>query len=151
MSAPLNLTRVLVGVDFDDSSALAVRAAGTLASVLGATLTLVHAHTLEMPVYFTESQIGRLEIERTRRRAVCEADVRAFARQHTSVAVDAIVEEGSPADAILRLAPRFDLVVVGTKRLHGPRRWWLGSVAETVLRESPVPVLIVPMPERTSS
>jgi hypothetical protein len=49
------------------------------------------------------------------------------------------------------MADSFDLIVVGTHRRHGPRRWWLGSVAEAVVRHSPRPVLVVPagavMPE----
>jgi hypothetical protein len=39
----------------------------------------------------------------------------------------------------------FDLIVVGTHRRHGARRWWLGSVAETVVRRSTRPVLVVPV------
>jgi hypothetical protein len=32
---------------------------------------------------------------------------------------------------------------MGTHGRRGPRRWWLGSVAERVVRESRVPVLVV--------
>jgi hypothetical protein len=45
---------------------------------------------------------------------------------------------------MLRIAAGFDLLVVGTHRRHGARRWWLGSVAEAVVRRSPRPVLVVP-------
>jgi hypothetical protein len=45
---------------------------------------------------------------------------------------------------MLRIAASFDLIVVGTHRRHGARRWWLGSVAEAVVRHSPRPVLVVP-------
>jgi nucleotide-binding universal stress UspA family protein len=151
MNTPVQVKRVLVGVDLDDSSAHALATAGSIAQTLGATVTLVHAHKLDVPAYFTEAQVGSLESERAAARATCVADLHAFAAQHTGVPVEAEIEEGPPANAILRLAPAYDLVVVGTRRLHGPRRWWLGSVAETVLRESPVPVLIVPLPERTAS
>lgn len=38
---------------------------------------------------------------------------------------------------------RYDLVVVGTHGRRGASRAWLGSVAEEVVRASPVPVLVV--------
>lgn len=40
-----------------------------------------------------------------------------------------------------------DLVVMGTQGLEGARRMVFGSTTERVLRESPVPVLAVPMPD----
>ncbi len=54
-----------------------------------------------------------------------------------------MVEEGSPTDAILRESATSDFVVMGTHGRHGPKRWWLGSVAERVLREVRQPLLIV--------
>jgi hypothetical protein len=55
-----------------------------------------------------------------------------------------VVGEGPAQDAIVRIAPAFDLIAVGTHRRHGPQRWWLGSVAEAIVRRSPRPVLVVP-------
>ena len=150
MSDP-QISRVLVGVDFDDSSAAALRVAGTMARALGATLTVIHAHSVEMPAYFTGAQMDTLEAEREERRVRCAGELQAFATQHGVVAAESVIEEGAAAATILRLAPAFDLVVVGTRRLHGPKRWWLGSVAEAVVRDATVPVLVVPVSERSSS
>jgi hypothetical protein len=54
MTEALHVTRVLVGVDFEESSASAVAAAGVLAEMFGPTVTAVRAHTLECshPVLF---------------------------------------------------------------------------------------------------
>jgi nucleotide-binding universal stress UspA family protein len=54
-------------------------------------------------------------------------------------------EEGSPADAILKIVKEedVDLVVVGTSGKHGLDRFLLGSVAEKVVRSSSCPVLVV--------
>ena len=54
-----------------------------------------------------------------------------------------VVEEGTPSRVILEYieANDIDLVVMGTHRRTGLRRFVLGSVTEHVLRESPVPVL----------
>ena len=144
MSKAAALERILVGVDFDESSASALAAAGEIARTMDARLTVVHSHSVALPAYFTGAEAELLETEREEGRARCSADVAAFARLHTQMPHTVIVEEGPPAATLVRLSPQFDLVVVGTRRLRGARRWWLGSVAETVVREAAAPVLVVP-------
>jgi nucleotide-binding universal stress UspA family protein len=59
------------------------------------------------------------------------------------------VASGDAAEEILKQITECeaDLVVMGTKGLEGARRLVFGSTTEKVLRESPVPVMAVPMPE----
>jgi len=144
MSPAAKISRVLVGVDFDEASASALKMAGVLASTWDADITVLHSVTPEAPAYFTADQIDTLEAEREQSRAVTAARCRALAGLHVRRAVHVVVEEGPPEDALLRMAAGFDLIVVGTHRRHGARRWWLGSVAEAVVRRSPRPVLVVP-------
>jgi nucleotide-binding universal stress UspA family protein len=138
------ISRVLVGVDLDDASASALKMAGVLASTWDADITVFHASTSEAPAYFTADQIETLEAEREQSRAGTAAQVRAFAEEQVQHTVHVVVEEGPPGDALVRMAADFDLIVVGTHRRHGAGRWWLGSVAEAVVRRSPRPVLVVP-------
>jgi|GEM_PF-65483 len=58
---------------------------------------------------------------------------------------DRAVVEGSPAEAIVAAAAlyRADAIVAGTHARRGLSRMLLGSVAERVVRESPLPVAIV--------
>jgi len=58
-------------------------------------------------------------------------------------------EFGSTADTILDCITRFnaDLVVLGTHSRTGLDRFFMGSVAEDVVRHSPVAVLVVPLKE----
>lgn len=136
--------RVLVGADFDVASGSAIRIAGELASVFGATVVAVHATSIDQPAYFTASQLATLERERAAALGRIAGELEAFASRHTPVPIVARADEGPAADVILRHAADVDLVVVGTRRLRGARRWWLGSVAEAVVRRAPVPVLVVP-------
>jgi nucleotide-binding universal stress UspA family protein len=144
MSPVTKISRVLVGVDFDDASASALKMAGVLASAWDAEITVFHAATQDVPAYFTAAQIEVLEAEREQGRASTADQLRMFAQQHVARAVRVVVGEGPPQDAMLGMAASFDLIVVGTHRRHGARRWWLGSVAEAVVRHSPRPVLVVP-------
>lgn len=52
---------------------------------------------------------------------------------------------GNPADEILAMAQDFDALMVGTAGKTGVERIWLGSVAEKVVRSSPIPVLVMPL------
>jgi nucleotide-binding universal stress UspA family protein len=144
MTSAVKISRVLVGVDFDDASASALKMAGALASVWDADITVFHAAAVEVPTYFTGAQIVALQAERERSRAAIAGRLHALADQHVPRTVRVVVGEGPPQDTILRMALSFDLIVAGTHRRHGPRRWWLGSVAEAVVRHSPRPVLVVP-------
>lgn len=62
------------------------------------------------------------------------------------------VADATAAQAIVHAAEAegADLVVVGTHGRSGPLRWLLGSVAESVMRESPCPVAVI-SPEATWS
>jgi nucleotide-binding universal stress UspA family protein len=144
MSSPAKIVRVLVGVDFDEASASALKMAGVLAAVWDAEITVFHSAPQEAPAYFTAAQLDALEAEREQSRARTADQVRSIVEQHVARTARVVVEEGPPADGMLRMADSFDLVVVGTHRRHGARRWWLGSVAEAIVRHSPRPVLVVP-------
>jgi nucleotide-binding universal stress UspA family protein len=135
-------TRILAAVDFGEASASAVALAGILAGRFGARLTVFHAETMEMPPYFTDDQIETLHAERLEARARATEYVRQFAAQHTQAPFEAVVQDGPPEDAIIRAAGTFDLVVLGTHGRRGPSRWWLGSVAEAVVRAAAAPVLV---------
>jgi nucleotide-binding universal stress UspA family protein len=60
-------------------------------------------------------------------------------------------EFGDTADGIIDCAKAFnaDLIVIGTHSRTGLDRFLMGSVAEHVVRHSPVPVLVVPFEEHS--
>jgi len=139
---------VLVAVDFGEASARAVAVGGAIARRSpGATFRLLHGESIEAPAYFTADQIDDLERQRHAIKTQAEQFLATFGRQHTDVPFTAIVDRRAPVDAILAAAASADLVVMGTHGRHGPKRWWLGSVSERVLREIKKPLLVVRAPE----
>jgi len=60
-----------------------------------------------------------------------------------------LIRTGDPADAILQVALEFniDLIAMGTHVRSGVAKWFMGSVAETVVREAQLPVLLGRSPE----
>jgi nucleotide-binding universal stress UspA family protein len=61
------------------------------------------------------------------------------------VTLETVVVEGEPASALVAAAAsaQADLLVIGSHGRRGLRRFFLGSVAENVVRHSPTPVLVV--------
>ncbi len=125
IGAPL-IRSVLVAADFGDAAARAVAIGGAIAERCGnGTLRLVHAQPMTASTSVTPQELD------------------AFGREHTKTPFSAAIHPGAPDDVILMAAASADLIVMGTHGRHGPKRWWLGSVAERVLDKTNRPVLVV--------
>jgi nucleotide-binding universal stress UspA family protein len=137
MSAP---KRIVAATDLSAASDHALDFAANLASTLDAKLSIVHA--LEVPYpYPVPLPPGVPEDLRTRLEKRC-AELRAHVRD-----VQVVVREGgTPWSEIVAFAEETgaDLIVVGTHGRRGVTHLLLGSVAERVIRLSPVPVITVP-------
>lgn len=139
----MNVKTILVPLDGSVLAEAALTPAIDLARERGAKLVLLrateaHGSPLSDP---TEAQVTAV------RRAE-EYLAGARARINTGTAVDAVetsVWYGPPAEAIVEAA-RFrgaDLIVMSSHGRSGVGRLVLGSVAETVLRATTVPILLI--------
>ena len=137
------LGTILVAVDFGEASARALTLAGALATATGARLRVLHAESIDAPPYFTPAQLDVLQGELQENRARATAFLQDFVRRHTAVPFEPVIESRTPSEAVLHASSGVDLVVMGTHGRRGPSHWWLGSVAERVLRETAVPLLVV--------
>jgi len=134
---------ILVPVDFGEASARAVSVAAAVAARFGARVRLLHAESIEAPPYFTHEQIESLEKQRRASRAQAQRYLADFGRTHGLPHAEIVLQEGSPVSLVVEGARRVDLVIMGTHGRRGASRWWLGSVAERVVRESRTPVLVM--------
>jgi len=64
-----------------------------------------------------------------------------------SIDTEINVELGLPKDTILEFCRdhEIDMIVMATHGRTGLSQFWLGSVAESTVRQAPVPVLVVPI------
>ena len=142
--------RILVPVDGSPTARLGLREAIRLARGQKAAVHLVHVvdgyHVAMMGVE-GGAYIGELleSLERSGRRLLraAEAQVRrAGVPVRTALLENSL---GPAADAIVRQARKSgaDLIVIGTHGRRGVSRVLMGSDAEQVVRNSPVPVLLV--------
>lgn len=133
---------VVAAVDFEPASVRAAALAGAVATAAHAQLRVVHAERVDAPPYFTPEQIAALEDERRETSRELATELRRLVATATPRVADVRVVEGPPVETILSQAADADLVVLGTHGRRGPSRWWLGSVAERVVRAAHLPVLV---------
>ncbi len=134
---------VLAAVDFGEASRRGLELAAAIAHAFGARIRVLYAEQLDAPPYFTTAQLAAIEGDAQANRDRASEYLRGFARSHVTGPFETIIDARGPADAILHAAADVDLIVMGTHGRRGPSRWWLGSVAERVVREATVPVLVV--------
>lgn len=142
-------THIIVGTDFSASAERAVDLAVEMAQQFGAALTLVHV--TEVPV-FAYGSVGVVtgDLITPIREAAEQATATALAAlQQRLPAAKSVVRLGFAADEVLAAAQELgaDLIVTGTHGRRGMTHLLLGSVAEKIVRMSPVPVLTVRTPE----
>ncbi len=138
---------ILVATDFGEASQRAEDLACELASRFGAKLTLMHVWTVPTPAYAEAITLPLDQIESAAREALDEE----VKRVRTKFAeVKFILTPGIAWRSVVEAAQEhgFDLIVIGTHGRRGVPRFFLGSVAEKVVRMSPVPVLTVHAEEK---
>lgn len=131
---------ILLATDFRAASDEAVTAAATLASALGASVSVLHVLepvSTGAAAHFYHQQIGDMLLQQV---------TEAFASQNVHVR-SATMKSGPLADSILSAARGFDLVVLGAGEKDEHGRFALGPIAEAVVTHAHRPVLAVRLGE----
>jgi len=138
--------RILVPTDFSDPARAAARVGLELAQRYSVPLVLLHVFGVGNPAYAGTDLTLTNDFVRSAassaRRALNEE---AAALANHGVNISAVLNEGTPWEQILTTAQMTgaDLIIMGTHGRRGVARAVLGSVAERVVRLSPIPVLTV--------
>lgn len=145
--------RILVPIDGPCTDDPAVHKAISIAERHDATLVLLHVVRTERmtSVSMESAWPGVLTIAREEGEAIIES-AEGFVRSN-DMTCEALVSEGSPSREIVSAAREegCDLIVMTTSGRNGLNRLLLGSVAERVVRQSPVPVLTVQRPNEPNT
>lgn len=139
---------VVISTDGSRSAARGVRAALDLAGRFDATVHALYVVDTD-EVSASPSQV-RDDIDQALRTAGDQAlafvEETAVAEATTSQPeVVTAIREGTPETEIISYAKSVDadVIAMGTRGRHGEHAYLLGSVAEAVVRRSPIPVLTV--------
>ena len=145
------IKKVLIAMDYDVTSKKVAEAGYSLAQSMNAETILLHVIS-ELPVYYSESNYTHEfkadmlgDLNKTTQTFLDKA------KKHLGDDdVQTVLKEGEIADTILKTVKEMgvDIIVMGS---HS-RKWLesiiLGSQAEDVLTNSPIPVLIVPIKKK---
>ena len=144
-SAPEAVRHILVPLDGSELSEKILGTVRKVATAMGSRITLAHvvqplAHMGARPLPLPSGHVG----ERSRKAEEYLATVAGRLSAEGFEVDTRVVVDASPALAILQAAESVgaDLVAMGTHGYRGVTRAVLGSVADKVLRASPVPVLL---------
>ncbi len=134
--------RILVPTDFSEPSARALALAIELARSFDARVVLLHVWSMPYTAYSEGLTWPAEPMARAAQKALDDEHARAVALYPKT---DAVLRQGGEWAQILEAigAHDIDLVVMGTHGREGLPRFFVGSVAEHVVRMSTVPVMTV--------
>lgn len=144
------MERLLCPIDFSEPSRHGATIALALARWFGARLTRLHVHQLLPSLVGAGPALAAtaplLLSDEDRQALTYSLSTFGGGGVEDDVVDNLVVEDTLVASAILQCAKeiRADLIVIGTQGRTRLERLGLGSVAESVLRRSPCPVLAVP-------
>jgi len=145
--------KILCPIDFDDNSLAALDYAAVFARQPGARLYLLHVvqtdagHIQEELLRATKNEWLVESIAKDRLKLI------ALDKLGESIPYDVLVRTGEPAQNILDIAMDVEahLIVMATHGRSGMSHFFLGSVAERVVREACCPVLTIRGPLLSSA
>jgi len=143
-------TTILVGTDFTEPSRTALDWAIDLARSLGA--RVIVAHVFDLPIVGLPDAslvVDARTAARLSDEAQASLDAELSRVRDRGVAIDPLLRQGDARVLLPELAVGAEagLLVVGSHGRTGLRRALLGSVAESILRASTVPVAVVRLPD----
>ena len=139
-------SKLLVAIDFSPLSLRAVEYAVDFVKGSSRTIDLLHVSQDALPAHAVINAPADLleqirEGERSRADLEIQKVMDLVPQAHRGTPV---IRRGPPAETICNEAKNgYDLVVVSTHGRTGLSQFFIGSVAERVVRLSPIPVLVV--------
>jgi nucleotide-binding universal stress UspA family protein len=141
------MKKILVPCDFSKPAINAFKFALDIAERSGGTVILVHVielpvmhDTVLMPVLSFEERL----LEELKEKAVAQFKKIIEKNKRERVKIFTYVEFGPISRRLLEMitAQSVDVVIMGSHGASGLREYFIGSIAEKIIRKSPVPVLV---------
>ncbi len=139
-----HVRRIIVPVDGSKLAEAAVPWSGKLAKLLKAKLIFLHVYPLGKAALRTRAQENYVALQK-RMNKTCAALARAGVKARFQV------QRGDAAERILAFADANDLIVTTSHGAGGFKRWVFGSVAEKLIHDASIPVLVYRTPAQLLS
>lgn len=141
----IHLKTILVPTDFSEESYKAVDYAASMAKGFGGRLVLLH---VLIPITSPDFVYGPVTWDEAQARDLTRKKLTRLVESFPElegIPVETIVSVGDPSLELVVVAKekQADLVILSTHGHTGLKHFFLGSVAEKVVRHSPCPVMVV--------
>lgn len=147
------MNKILVAIDFSESTPLVIRQAMVLAQAISAKLWLIHiaAPDPDFVGYQTGPQTERDFMAHKYRDEHHELHEWAEKLREKEIDVTALLIQGATIETILEKAKSLavDMIIVGSHGKSGLYKFLVGSVSEGILKNAQCPVLVVPISQLT--
>ena len=138
--------KILMAIDIREETSWMLNDVADWAARLGARVDLVYvdafgntgAYVLDAKIY----ALLKAELA-AERRAVINRLQEIGDQMPAEVRGEVHALSGHPVDRVLEMAPNYDVIVVGTHGRTGIRHAMLGSVAERIVRRSPITTIVL--------
>jgi nucleotide-binding universal stress UspA family protein len=157
------ISQVLIAIDFDPTAQLVAEQGLALAKSLNAEITLLHV-TSETVNYYSPQHVtvmgfvGNIDSEPSSLQFDVAVNLKKVAQKYLNKTkqhladktIKTIVKEGETADTIIEIANtiKADVIVMGSHSQKWLENIIMGSVSEKVLRQTTIPLYIVPTKKR---
>ncbi|MBI4944962.1 MAG: universal stress protein [Bacteroidetes bacterium] len=140
---------ILVPVDFSENSHIALNSAVLIANKMKCQIILLHVHNASLVESYNEIENTMPGISQETEWDFTEKKLEKWAkevRNKTKVKCTSLMVEGISANEILEIAEnkKAEIIIMGTKRPSGIKKIITGSVASQVVKNSALPVLVIP-------
>ncbi len=143
-------SKIVVAVDGSESSNKVYDLAAQLTKLSNGKLIIVHVVMSPLPVgggmfYTDASSIDKLRIDMEEAGRMLLQYYSEKSTNEYKIPTETILTRGSPADAIIKEANErgAELIVVGSRGFSSAKHFFIGSVPNSVLHHSSIPVLLV--------
>jgi nucleotide-binding universal stress UspA family protein len=142
----MKISKILVAIDDSSFTNKTLNVAFDLAKTLNASMALVNVIDPAIVAVGADSVVYPMEQMGDLKKAADELIKKVRLQLGNEIPLEDFISEGKPNDEIIAIAKQWnaDLIVIGTHGRTGLMHMIMGSVAESVIRHSNIPVLVVP-------
>ncbi len=136
--------KILIPTDGSDNAKAAVAQGLALAKIMDAEVTALNV--VDIGEFYTRRGLRRADVDNY---PILEEEAKTIVEQvrqegeQMGVVVKKLVRKGVPENEIVAVSKDYDLIVMGTLGRTGLDHFFIGSVAERVVRFASCPVLII--------
>ena len=155
------MKKVLIALDYDPTAKMVAEVGFEFAKTMGAEIVLLHV--ISDPVYYSSTDYSPImgfngflsadPLELNTMEVIKTASLNFLEKTRNHLGdktIQIVVEEGDFADCIIKTAKKMhtDMIILGSHSQKWLENIVMGSVTEEVLRQSEIPLLIIPTKKR---